>query len=262
MRPQTMQADTGSTTSPNDAAAGLPATVDGWAVFLDIDGTLLDIAETPGAVAVPEGLQADLAALSRRTAGALALVTGRSLDFVDRAFPAHAFHVAGLHGAEWRDAAGQRFDCPAGPGLEAAKRLVTEKAADWPGVVVEDKGAAVAAHYRLAPQMEAVVRRFMEGLAEGLGGQCHLQSGKSVVEIRPAGGDKGAAVQRFMSLSPFRDRRPLAVGDDLTDESMFAAVNRLGGVSVRVGRSMQPSAASSVVDSPAEVRNWIAKMAR
>lgn len=262
MQSQMEHPDTTLATLPDDPAAGLPVPIDGWAVFLDIDGTLLDIAETPGAVAIPTGLLADLAALSRRAAGALALVTGRSLDFVDRAFPDHAFPVAGLHGAEWRDAAGRRFACAEGPGLAGAKRLLAEKADDWPGVVVEDKGAAIAAHYRLVPQWETAVRRFMEGLAEGLGERWQLQPGESVVEIRPSGGDKGAAVQRFMSAPPFLGRRPLAVGDDLTDEAMFAAVNRLGGLSVRVGLAMRPSAALATVESPAAVRDWIARVTR
>lgn len=262
MRPRTLHADPTKTRLPDDAAAGLPVSIDGWAVFLDIDGTLLDIADTPGAVTVPGGLREDLEMLSRRTGGALALVTGRSIAFVDEAFPDHGFHVAGLHGAEWRDASGRRSDGGPGTGLAAARRLLDEKAADWPGVVVEDKGAAFATHYRLVPHLESVVRRFMESLAEGLGDGWHLQRGKSVVEIRPAGSDKGAVVERFMALPPFRGRRPLAVGDDLTDEAMFAVVNRLGGLSVRVGRSLQPSSAATVVDSPAAVREWIAGVAR
>jgi len=244
------------------SAGALPVSVDGWAVFLDIDGTLLDIAVTPGAVHVPDRLPADLAALSRKVDGALALVTGRSLDFVDTAFAGHAFPVAGLHGAEWRDAAGRRSSGGNVSGLGAAKRLLEEKAVDWPGVLVEDKGAAFAAHYRLVPQLETTVRGFMEDLARGLGERWHLQTGKCVVEIRPADGDKGTAVERFLGAPPFSGRRPLAVGDDITDEAMFAAVNRLGGLSVRVGRVMRPSAALATVESPAAVRDWIARLVR
>ncbi|HHZ10873.1 MAG TPA: trehalose-phosphatase [Rhizobiales bacterium] len=262
MRPRTRYAEKTKTTLPGDAAAGPPLPIDGWAVFLDIDGTLLDIADTPGAVTVPGGLRDDLAMLSRRVGGALALVTGRSIAFVDEAFPAHGLPVAGLHGAEWRDPTGRRLDCDPGPGLAAARRRLGEKAADWPGVVIEDKGAAFAAHFRLAPRLGEVVRSFMESLAEGLGEGWTLQQGKSVVEIRPAGNDKGAVVERFMAQPPFLGRRPLAVGDDLTDEAMFAVVNRLGGLSVRVGRSMQPTAAAMVVDSPAAVREWIAGAGR
>ncbi len=262
MRPSNRHPEKHSSALPAASAASLPVPVDGWAVFLDIDGTLLDIAATPGAVDVPEGLPDDLVALSQKVDGALALVTGRSLDFVDAAFPGHTFHVAGLHGAEWRDSAGRRFSCAQKPGLGAAKRLLEEKAADWPGVLVEDKGAAFAAHFRLVPQLETTVRGFMESLARGLGERWHLQAGKCVVEIRPAGGDKGAAVERFLGAPPFSGRRPLAVGDDITDEAMFAAVNRFGGLSVRVGRAMRPSAASATVESPAAVRGWIARLVR
>jgi trehalose 6-phosphate phosphatase len=262
MRPATKHPDTNPVTLPQAPAGGLPASVEGWAVFLDLDGTLLDIAETPGAVEVPDRLRADLAALWRRTGGALALVTGRTMVFVDEAFPDLRLPVAGLHGAEWRDAEGRRFDCAQGAGLGAAKRLLGEKAADWPGVVVEDKGMAVAAHFRLVPQFEAAVRAFMESLTEGLGDRWLLQRGKSVVEIRPAGSDKGRAVERFMSGPPFRGRRPLAVGDDLTDEAMFSAVNRLAGLSVRVGQVSRPTAARAVVETPAAVRDWIARVSR
>lgn len=262
MRPATKHPLTIPATPPDEPAAGLPASVEGWAVFLDIDGTLLDIAETPGAVEVPDPLRADLAALRQRTGGALALVTGRTVAFVDEAFPDLRLPVAGLHGAEWRDATGRRFDSGPGNGLGAAKRLLGEKAADWPGVVVEDKGSAFAAHYRLVPQFENGVRLFMQSLAEGLGDRWHLQMGKSVVEIRPAGSDKGRAVERFMSGPPFLGRRPLAVGDDLTDEAMFAAVSRLAGFSVRVGQVSRPSAANAVVETPAAVRDWIARVSR
>lgn len=262
MQSQTEHPEKALATLPDTPAARLPASVDAWAIFLDIDGTLLDIAETPGAVTVPGGLGADLAVLSQRAGGALALVTGRSVAFVDRTFPDHRFHVAGLHGAEWRDASGRQFHADPDKALGAAKLLLGEKAAAWPGVIVEDKGSAFAAHYRLVPQLEPVVRAFMESLAAGLGDRWLLQRGKSVVEIRPAGSDKGAVVERFMASPPFQGRRPLAIGDDLTDEPMFSAVNRLGGMSVRVGEVARPSAATGLVDTPAEVREWIARVTR
>lgn len=243
---------------PAEPVRRLPSSLDNWAIFLDLDGTVLDIAATPSAVTVPGGLRDDLAVLSQRVGGALALVTGRSIAFVDRLFPGHRFHVAGLHGAEWRDASGRRFDSDPGKGLTEAKRLLEEKAARWSGVVIEDKGAALAAHYRLVPQYEPEVRRFMEGLCKGLGERWLLQRGKAVVELRPKGGDKGRAVERFMELPRFQGRRPLAFGDDLTDETMFAAVNRLGGLSVRVGEGGPPSAAAMTVDTPTDVRAWIA----
>lgn len=244
---------------PRRVASGLPSRLGGLCIFLDVDGTLLDLAETPDAVIVPPGLQADLDGLSSRLGGALALVTGRPLGFVDRLFPGNGFFLAGLHGAEIR--AGSSTAAPvlaADAALEAAKARIGQASRNWPGVLVEDKGSAVALHYRQAPAMEPLVHALMEEIAASIGPGWTLQAGKFVVELRPAGRDKGDALRTFMELPPFVGRLPLAIGDDVTDEAMFTAANDAGGLSVRVGKPGHASAAHGYVGTPAELRDWIA----
>lgn len=246
---------------PAGASRGLPHMVDSLAVFLDIDGTLLDIADRPDGIVVPPGLPEALARLARRLGGAVALVTGRSIATVDRLFPGVPVAVNGLHGAEWRDAAGRTFGPGITPGFSAAKHRLREQAARWPGVILEDKGAAFAAHYRLAPASEAQVRRLMQALSDSVGDGWKLQQGKAVVELRPSGRDKGDALMQTMEDKAFAGRLPLAIGDDVTDEAMFAAANRLGGLSIRVGELGQ-SVAQGCVASPVEVRAWIERVSR
>lgn len=241
-------------------ASGLPSRLSGLSVFLDIDGTLLDLAQTPDAVIVPKGLENDLGGLSARVGGALALVTGRSVDFVERLFPRQVFFVAGLHGAEIRapGSAEPAFD----PGLrefEEAKARIAQAARKWPGVLVEDKGIAVALHYRQAPAREAVVNALMTEIERCVPGW-ELQPGKFVLELRPAGRDKGDALRAFMERTPFIGRLPLAIGDDVTDEAMFRAANDAGGLSVRVGDPGYPTAARGHVATPSALRAWIAAL--
>lgn len=251
----------GSDIDEAGGTGGLPRSAAGWAVFLDIDGTLLDLAATPDSIIVPADLLDDLAAVSRKVDGALALVTGRPIAFVDGAFPGHRFCVAGLHGAEWRDASGAIAGVRAGEDFGRARERLKEAARGWPGVIVEDKGVAIAAHFRNATHLEETVRTFMDGLAESLGAGWMLQKGKCVYEVRPGGRDKGEAVKAFMAAAPFAGRRPLAVGDDVTDEAMFKYVNEAGGLSVMVGHPTGPSEARFIVESPATVRRWIGELA-
>ena len=230
------------------------------ALFLDIDGTLIDIAPTPDAVAVPPGLAEALARLSARLDGALALVTGRAIATADELIAGGTIPVGGLHGAERRDAAGHIVSAVATPAFSRARARLGAETACWPGVICEDKGAAFAAHYRLAPEREGDVRDLMAELARQVGDGWMLQEGKQVIELRPRGRDKGSALLAFMAERPFHGRRPLAVGDDLTDEAMFAAANRLGGLSVRVGGEERPSLARARLAAPSDVRAWIERM--
>jgi trehalose 6-phosphate phosphatase len=237
-----------------------PATLDRSAVFFDVDGTLIDIAETPQAVVVEPQLAAHLTRLSSRLGGALALVTGRRLDFLDTLFPGCMFSAAGLHGAEMRLPDGTLRKAELSPELSIARRRLETAAAAWTGVLVEDKGASFAAHFRRAPQFEGQVEAIMSSIAKDLAATHVIQRGKFVVEIRPRGHDKGAAVGAFMAAPPFLGRRPLAIGDDLTDEAMFATVNELGGVSVKVGAIGSPTLATASLRDPASVRTWLARM--
>jgi trehalose 6-phosphate phosphatase len=249
-----------SAIAPQPFVSSLPDRLDGHCLFLDLDGTLLDLAEAPDAVVVPPGLQAHLSKLSILLGGALALVTGRPLAFVDRLFPGNSFSLAGLHGAEIRSShGGPALLAATDRRLESAKERLRHVAAKWPGVLVEDKGLAVAAHYRQAPEMEIPVDALMSEIALSVPGWT-LQRGKSVVELRPAGRDKGGAVRLFMERLPFSSRSPLAIGDDVTDEKMFAAVNAMGGGSLRVGPPSATTVARGRIGTPGELRRWIEKL--
>ncbi|WP_160113628.1 trehalose-phosphatase [Phyllobacterium salinisoli] len=256
------------TTSPENHAIphGLP---DGsrdvladWAFFFDIDGTLLDIAETPEAVCVPDGLIHDLVHLSRKLDGALALVTGRSISFVDTLFPGALFPVAGLHGAERRDAAGRMSEIELTSDFLRAKDELKKRALSWPDILVEDKNAAIAVHYRQAPQYQHDMQMLMREIAAMAGPRWTLQNGKMVTELRPATSDKGRAVKAFMADAPFSARRPLVFGDDVTDEAMFKAANAAGGLSVKIGSPSETSAATLYMESPAILRSWISEIAQ
>lgn len=239
----------------------LPEDISDLAIFLDIDGTLLDIAPTPETVIVAPGLPQALARLSARLDGALALVTGRSIETVDRLLKVDGLAVCGLHGAEQRDAGGHIARPQATAAFERARSLLRRRLASLPGTLFEDKGVAIAAHYRLAPEREGELRDLMQHIAGEVGVGWVLQAGKQVIELRPHGRDKGAALKDFMALPPFRTRRPLAIGDDLTDEAMFAAAHALGGLSFKVGDDNRPSLAHGRISAPAELRAWIAKVA-
>jgi trehalose 6-phosphate phosphatase len=193
--------------------------------------------------------------------GALALVTGRSLTVVDSFFAPARLPVAGLHGAERRDAGGRLHRALVPPAFQDMKKTIIAEAAAWPGVIVEDKGAAVAVHYRLAPEHEAVVAEAMQRHLDEAGPDWILQPGKAVIELCPAHASKGQAVEAFLQEAPFAGRRPLAIGDDVTDETMFAVANRLGGQSLRVGAPKGKTLARASISSPARLRDIIAALA-
>lgn len=233
-----------------------------WAFFLDLDGTLIDLAPRPQDVVCPPGLPATLAALEERLGGALAIVTGRPADFAAGLLGA-PFTIAGLHGAEIRQGArlggGQLATAP-GHRLAPAARYLAAAAARMEGVVFEDKGAAIALHFRLAPQHEPQVERAMAEALALAGAGYRLQHGKAVAELCPAGSDKGQALHQLMTRVPFRGRRPLAVGDDLTDEAMFAAAHALGGLSLRIGTPRADSRARHTLPAPQDFRGWLARL--
>lgn len=229
-----------------------------WAVFLDIDGCLLDLAPTPDEIFVPPDLPPAIEKLRLTLGGALALVTGRGLTYADALFDPFPFPIAGLHGAEMRGPDGKMIEATAPPAFAELKAALAEEAKSMPGVLIEDKGAAVAAHYRLAPQYELSLGERMRRFAEAAGPDWALQLGKMVYEIRPARASKGDAVERFMAEPPFTGRLPLALGDDLTDESMFAVANARGGLSFRVGRPDAQTCAIGTVASPTDVRGLVA----
>ncbi len=228
-----------------------------YALFLDVDGTLLDFADDPDGVTVAATLADVLARLQRALAGALALVSGRNLATLDEFFAPHRFAAAGLHGLELRDAQGSlsrhEGDREAMETLRSGMRMVAET---HPGLVVEDKGGSLALHYRRAPLLGEIAADEARQLAERLGSAFVLQPGDHVVEIRPAGPDKGRALVALMATEPFAGRIPIAVGDDYTDEHAFDAVDAFGGHGVIVGER-RPTRACHALRDPMAVRDWL-----
>jgi trehalose 6-phosphate phosphatase len=241
--------------------AALASNPEGHALFLDIDGTLLDLAETPDGIIVPPSLPFQLDALSRNLGGALALVTGRGLLYADQLFAPFHFPIAGLHGAERRNPDGTVEEAHATPAFETLKNDLATEIEGWDGVLIEDKGAAVAAHYRLSPEREPELETLMERALARAGAGWKLQRGKMVIEIRPASADKGHAIEAFLEQPPFKGRKPIAIGDDVTDEAMFRVVNRMNGISIRVGNALAETEARSFLASPAALRQAIETLA-
>jgi trehalose 6-phosphate phosphatase len=225
------------------------------ALFLDVDGTLLNIAERPQDVRVDAALIGLLERLRARVEGALAVVSGRPLRELDALLAPLVLPSAGQHGVERRDARGEMHGY-AGAAPPAAAKQLSAFAAAHPGLIFEDKGASLAVHYRLAPELEANVGAQMQQLAAALGPSMQLLEGKMVVELKPAGLDKGVAIAQFMAEAPFRGRLPVFAGDDVTDECGFAEVNRLGGCSVKVGEG--ETCAQLRMPDVAAVHRWLA----
>jgi trehalose 6-phosphate phosphatase len=227
-----------------------------WALFLDFDGTLVEIAERPDAVVVDPDLGRVLTTLRRSLGGALAIVTGRAINVIDGFLAPHELDVAGLHGVEYRFA-GQLFPCriEEHPDLRHAIEMLEQRFASQPGILIEDKGCSVAVHWRLAPEAEEEACQILKETAAGLGGQYRLQLGKAVAELLPARASKGRIMEHFLTEPPYRGRRAIFAGDDLTDEHAFEAVNRLDGISIRIGTG--PTHARYRVSTPSALRQLL-----
>lgn len=239
----------------------LPRSPDGLAFFFDIDGTLIDIAATPDAVTVPPELPALLDRLCARTGGALALLTGRDIATVDRLFAPARLPAGAVHGALLRDASGAIIGDPPDPALAGVRRRLAAFVATHPAALLEDKGIAVAVHFRADPSLGPAAEAAAREAVAAAGASLMVQPGKMVFEVRPAAADKGAALSAFMGSPAFAGRRPVAVGDDLTDESMFGAALRHGGLAFRVGAAAgRGSAAEPAFATPADVRQWLAAL--
>ena len=232
-----------------------PATLlHGAALFLDFDGTLVELAEAPDAIRVPGTLQPLLGSLAGRLAGRIAIVSGRSIADLERHLGPCAIAVSGSHGLELRLAGGGDVPLAAPAGLAEAREEIRRFAAGDPGLLVEEKPASVALHYRLAPQREPGAAAFLGALAERTG--LSVQAGKMVIELRPPGADKGDALRRMMAEPTFAGARPLFVGDDLTDEDAFVAAAELGGGGILVGPRRE-TAARWRLDGVAAVAAWL-----
>ncbi|MGF7160209.1 trehalose 6-phosphate phosphatase [Rhodoligotrophos appendicifer] len=232
-----------------------------WALFLDLDGTLFELAPTPDEVLPDPRLSALLKELVAVFDGAVAIVSGRALSDIDRLLPLHEFPAAGLHGLERRQVSGAveelQVDLEA---LSAVRDHLHSFTQSHPDLLLEDKGKALGMHYRQAPHLAQevldVTKKAVAPYSKTLG----LQPGKMVVEVKPHGANKGSAIAAFMEEPPFSGRRPLMAGDDITDEDAFALARSFGGSAIRIG---QPSRtlAHERLDTVQDFRKWLQVLA-
>lgn len=234
-----------------------PAAQRDWAYFLDVDGTLVELAARPDAIHVDPALPPLLAALHLASAGAVALISGRALSDLDLRFGNPALPKAGQHGLERRDAAGRVWrQATPSHATQAVKTALAPVLARYPGLLLEDKGVTLTLHYRQAPRLASYLHRLVRRLVAEASGDLVVQNGKCIVEVKPAGVDKGTAIAEYLSEPPFRGRRPVFIGDDRNDENAFVAVNARGGISIVVGAGSF-SARYRLADVGA-VRIWLA----
>ena len=230
------------------------------AVLLDIDGTLLDLAPTPREVWVPPGLARTLDGLLQRTSGALALVSGRSLNDIDSIFAPEQFPAVGGHGAEMRLSTDSEAVATHAPPMDKELKLRLAAIAKLsPGILLEDKGYSLALHYRLAPHAEKAIYEAVALIRADLpNAPIEVLPGKCVCEIKHAGFNKASGVLELMKHEPFRGRRPIFIGDDVTDETVFAIMPDLNGLAFSVGRRAQGVAGH--FDEPNDVRAFLARL--
>jgi trehalose 6-phosphate phosphatase len=257
---------------PSSAAAftlrmprGLPPVPRGdrqCALFLDVDGCIIDFAPRPEEVVVPSDLIDLLRALALGLDGALALVSGRTIEELDRLFAPLELAVAGQHGFEWRLAGGLRHGAPQPPiaVVDDVRRGCQQVLLDTPGLLLEDKGFSFALHYRAVPDAAAELGRRARAIAAASHGAFGVQPGTFVYELKPSSCSKGAALRAFFRERPFAGRMPVMLGDDLTDESAFHVANARGGISIRVGPAPHPSDARYALADPAAARAWLADL--
>ncbi len=226
-----------------------------WCLFLDVDGTLVELTDTPAQTVADPDIKLLLMNVAERLDGAVALVSGREIRTLDALFAPLLLPTAGLHGVQRRTAAGAMH----GAGfvdarLDIARTALLLLARTYPGVLIEDKGRNIAVHYRLAPQFAGVVHRAVLDIAKPLGGDYQVQEGILMFELKPRSFNKATAVDAFMSEPPFAGRRPVFIGDDLTDQDGFAAVEARGGISIGVGARVH---GQYHLDDVTGVRNWL-----
>lgn len=238
-----------------------PEIGDDLCLFLDVDGTLIDIAPRPEAVVVPRQLVVALGRTAQALGGAVALISGRTIADLDRLFAPLQLSASGVHGAEVRFEPGaaiiEDHDNLLEPGMVAA---IEEAARGIDGTVVENKRYSVAVHFRQVPHTAPALRAELEGIiAAARDPQLRIMPGHMVFEVKRATFDKGLAVARFMARAPFSKRIPVFLGDDVTDRPGFAAVLERGGRAYSVGPALPGTSGS--FSEPAAVRSWLAGFA-
>jgi trehalose 6-phosphate phosphatase len=226
-----------------------------WCLFLDVDGTLIELTDSPGHTFADPELKALLSQVAERLGGALALVSGRSIHSLDAMFDPLRPPVAGLHGVERRKASGAMHGASfTDAQLNPVRVAVTALVEAHPGTLFEDKGRTIAVHYRAAPQCESAFRQALLAMVKPLGSNYHIQEGNMVLEIKPRGFSKAGAIKAFMKEPPFSGRRPVFVGDDLTDQDGFRVVEDQGGLSIAVGERVH---GQYRLENAAAVRLWL-----
>jgi trehalose 6-phosphate phosphatase len=235
----------------------LPTISADWALFLDVDGTLLDFAETPEQVFVPPGLLDLLRALHDALGGALALVSGRPIATLDRLFAPLRLPAAGQHGAERRATAlGEIVGTPPPSHLAEVRAGLRRFAATHPGILVEDKNASVAVHYRRAPLFRDELEAFTRAAIATNNEHMEILEAVMAFDVKLRSVDKGRAVAWFMNRPPFAGRVPVFIGDDHTDEYGFAEVAERAGYAIQVGTS-RPRITPWHIATPADLRQWL-----
>ncbi|WP_326542511.1 trehalose-phosphatase [Pseudorhodoferax sp.] len=229
------------------------------ALFLDFDGTLVELAPEPDAIVIPPDLVPLLAALRERLGGALAVVSGRAVGAIDTFLHPLDLPVAGVHGSERRAADGNLVLLPT-PSLDTVEQAAARLLHEHPALAVEPKRGAVALHYRQAPQLEDICRRTMEAAVAASPG-VSLLHGKMVFEAKSSLANKGKALDAFLQEPPFAGRKPVFLGDDTTDEPGFQVAQKLGGTGIKVGQG--ETLARHRIAGPAAVRaglkDWLAR---
>lgn len=228
-----------------------------WALFLDVDGTLLHFADTPDGVRRSERVCRILEALGPCLDGALALVSGRPIEVLDGLFAPHRLPAAGQHGLQRRDASGLRHDTAVPDAIDRLRSPLNELARTVPGTLLEQKSHALAVHYRRTPGRAAELRRTVNDLVRSSAPELQVVHGSMVIEIKPRNADKGSAIREFMKETPFSGRSPVFIGDDTTDEDGFACVNALNGHAIRVGKA-NGTVARYRLPGVDEVVDWLA----
>jgi trehalose 6-phosphate phosphatase len=242
------------TRSRNDLPVPPADLLDGAALFLDFDGTLVDLAPRPDMVRVDTRLAALVSALSRRLDGRVAVISGRPAAEIAALFGATSLAIAGSHGMEIRHPDGRRLVAERPRALDAVRADLATFATRDAGLFLEDKPLGVALHYRGAPAHEAAATDFARSLADVHG--LRFQPGKMMVEVRAAAGDKGSALDALMREPAMAPARPVFVGDDDTDEPAFAAAKRSGGYGILVGEPRDTSATYRL-PSVAATLDWL-----
>jgi trehalose 6-phosphate phosphatase len=229
----------------------LPAPALEWCLFLDVDGTLVEFTDSPLETFADDELKEVLKQVAERLGGALALVSGRGLEYLDALFAPHGVErrkaSGAINGASFVDSQ-----------LDGARSALMALVHAHPGTSLEDKGRTLAVHFRMAPQFESTIRESLTPIAKRLGSNYHIQDGNMVLEIKPKGFTKGSAISAFMLEPPFSGRTPVFVGDDLTDQDGFRVVESRGGISIAVGDRVK---AQQRFENPSAVRDWLKSIA-